>query len=229
MIKGILKRLLGQKTEKEIALAKSMRAKTDKAQEFLEKKIEEGRDEYHLIRSKMKNLRETNYKLGLQHMKDGHLIDATFRFRMIRKFWPDLLDAHYQLAYCLLLKKKPEKAKEVLQNLVKNHPDCDPKAHELLSRIENATAGAPIILEKAPKNITSDAPINSVPSDIVNDQENESVAKAPVSKAVVSKNKSSKDVSSKAVFSKAVSLDDLRKNLLRKKTTQINDSEVNES
>ncbi len=89
------------------------------------------------VREKSKNLRQSNYELGLKHIERGELSDAIFRFRFIKKFWPDLYDAQYQLAYCLMLKKRKFQAKAVLEELLIARPDYDKKAQELLDQINS--------------------------------------------------------------------------------------------
>ena len=95
------------------------------------------RKEILTVRERSKNLRKSNYELGLKHLENGDLSDAIFRFRFIKKFWPDLYDAYYQLAYCLVLKKKPAEAKMILEELLLKKPDYEEKARELLGHINS--------------------------------------------------------------------------------------------
>jgi tetratricopeptide (TPR) repeat protein len=94
-------------------------------------------DEILLIREKSKNLRETNFKLGLMHLEKGNLPEAIFRFRFIKKFWPDLYDAYYQLAYCLVIKKRYAEAKQILEELFMKNPNYDQKARDLLAQVDS--------------------------------------------------------------------------------------------
>ena len=103
---------------------------------FVSKKINEAIEEYHVIRKKMQNLYQTNYDLGMRHLERGNLSEAVFRFRIIKKFWPDKYEAYYQLAYCLILLKKPHKAKIVIDELLMKNPDYKSKVAELLNSIE---------------------------------------------------------------------------------------------
>jgi len=143
MIGKIFKKLIGKsdaKTEAKkdgpAALAKGLREKTGKFVNFIGNKIQQANQEFFTIKDRISNLRETNYKLGLKHLENGNITDAIFRFRFINKVWPDLLDAQYQLAYCLTLNNKPLEAKLVLKKLLSHHPDYDPKAYDLLDHIE---------------------------------------------------------------------------------------------
>lgn len=146
MIGKIFKKLLGKSGKKEgvegEVSSSSFHEKAGKVQQFLEDKFELAHEEFYVIKKKLENLRETNYNQGLKYLEKGDVKDAVFRFRIITKFWPELLDAHYQLAYSLMLNNKPEKAKVVLRTLLQRHPDYDPKAQELLNKIENTSSNA---------------------------------------------------------------------------------------
>ena len=78
---------------------------------------------------------ETNYSLGLKHLDKGNVSDAIFRFRFVKRFWPECFDAHYQLAYALTLNKRPFEARKILTELLKKKPDYNIKAQELLDKI----------------------------------------------------------------------------------------------
>lgn len=139
MFGRIFKKLIGKSDKKETATEKlvtNLQQKSEKLLGFFEEKFQLVRDEFHSIRAKCDNLRETNYQNGLGHLEKGNLSDAIFRFRFIKKFWPDLLDAHYQLAYCLVLNRRPFEAKKILTELLAKNPDYDPKAKELLEQIK---------------------------------------------------------------------------------------------
>ena len=139
MFGKIFKKLLGKKSEKEIADEKilaTLREKSSAFAKFIGGAFEACVKEITDIRQKSKNLRETNYQLGLKHIEKGNLPEAIFRFRFIKKFWPDLFDAYYQLAYCLVLNKKYLEASEVLKELLIKDPAYDPKAQEMLTHIE---------------------------------------------------------------------------------------------
>jgi tetratricopeptide (TPR) repeat protein len=140
MLGKLIGKLLGRPGEENFGskLGTKVKEKSAKFVEFLNEKSTALQKEFVTIKSKCKNLRETNYQLGLRHLENGHLSDAIFRFRFIKKFWPDLFDAYYQLAYCLVLKKKPFEARKVLQELLLKKPDYDKKARELLDDINNA-------------------------------------------------------------------------------------------
>ncbi len=70
-------------------------------------------------KEKFKNLYQTNYNTGLHHLEHGNLWDASLRFKIIKKFWPDKLEAQYQYAVCLILQNMNEDAKVVLNEILK--------------------------------------------------------------------------------------------------------------
>jgi tetratricopeptide (TPR) repeat protein len=146
MIISLIKKALGKKTEQKPTQVESaaikLQEKSKSFLNFIKENSGSVKNEIFLIREKFKNLRDTNYNLGVKHLENGHLIDATLRFRIIKKAWPEYYDAYYQLAYCLALKNKKDKAKEVINELLSKNPDYDSKARELLNHIEDSTQKA---------------------------------------------------------------------------------------
>lgn len=132
----------------------------DKSQDFINlvsDKFDKIRSEFYLIKEKCNNLLETNYKLGLKHLENGNLREATFRFRFIKKFWPQHLDSQYQLAYCLALSNKKREAKEILEKILAKDPSYNQQAKDLLNNInsnkeENYPSGAGINPESNTKS-----------------------------------------------------------------------------
>jgi predicted TPR repeat methyltransferase len=53
--------------------------------------------------AKSKDLAQTNYELGLNHMRGGNIYDAKLRFKLVIFFRPKHIYAHYRLGHCLLL------------------------------------------------------------------------------------------------------------------------------
>jgi tetratricopeptide (TPR) repeat protein len=142
MLGKLIKKIIGRpekpKENGGAKLALQLREKSEKFSQFLGEQFQLAQEEISIVRKKCKNLRETNYLLGLKHLENGRLTDAIFRFRIIKKFWPDLFDAYYQLAYCLILKNKPQKAKEVLEELLSKKPDYGQAASDLLNHINSS-------------------------------------------------------------------------------------------
>lgn len=149
MIGGVIRKILGKPKEKQNAgskLAIKFREKSAKLAGFLNNALESAKEEYFSIKEKSKNLRKTNYELGLKHLENGNISEAIFRFRIVKKFWPDLLEANYYLAYCLVLKDRRFEAKKILEEFISKYPNIDEKTILLLEDINSG-------LEKENKSI----------------------------------------------------------------------------
>lgn len=95
--------------------------------------IEDSKRKFH-------NLYQTNYDTGMYHLEHGNLWDATFRFKIIKRFWPNKLEAQYRYAYCLVLQGLNSDATILLNEILKKDPNYK-EARELLGKIEgNDTA-----------------------------------------------------------------------------------------
>ncbi len=136
-----LKKLLGktkskhQEEEKDLSFSENLENKSEKFKKFLNDSFLSIKTEISTVREKAKDLHQTNFELGNHHLENGNLSEAIFRFRFIKKFWPDDYDAYYLLAYCLTLKEKPRKARRVLEELLEKDPNYDPAARELLDHL----------------------------------------------------------------------------------------------
>jgi tetratricopeptide (TPR) repeat protein len=104
----------------------------DKVGNFFEKSLAFAIVEYRIIKDKLQDLSQTNYNLGLQHLDIGNIKEATFRFKITKRFWPHNYDAYYQLIYCLILSHKFEAAQKVIDELLQKNPSYKPKIDQLL-------------------------------------------------------------------------------------------------
>lgn len=86
-------------------------------------------------KNKFENLYQTNYNTGMYHLEHGNLWDATLRFKIVKRFWPNQLDGQYQYAVCLVLQEMNGDAKLVLEDILAKEPD-NSKAEDLLQKIE---------------------------------------------------------------------------------------------
>ena len=140
MIGLLIKKVFFKKAEKsekeKKTLINSLGEKSKQISNAFEEKIEEVKDELLTMKEKLGNLLETNYNLGLFHLENGNLSDATFRFRFIKKFWPNHHDSFFQLAYCLVLGKKTSEARKVLIELLSKDPNHQ-QGQELLKLIDS--------------------------------------------------------------------------------------------
>lgn len=95
--------------------------------------IEDSKKKFH-------NLYQTNYDTGMYHLSHGNLWDAAFRFKIIKRFWPNKLEAQYMYAYCLVLQNLNFDAKKLLNEILEKDPNYL-EAKDLLEKIEkNETA-----------------------------------------------------------------------------------------
>ncbi len=123
-------------------LASKLQDNSEKLAKLLGEKFQLAQDEFLVIKNKCNNLQETNFKLGLKHLEKGNLPEAIFRFRLMKKMWPQFFDAYYYLAYSLVLKEKPQEAKKTLLELLEKNPNYDPKAKELLQHLNKSVSNA---------------------------------------------------------------------------------------
>ena len=76
----------------------------------------------------------------MYHLEHGNLWDAAFRFKIIKKFWPNKLEAQCKYAYCLILQGLNSDATVLLNEILRKDSNCS-EAKELLEKIEkNETA-----------------------------------------------------------------------------------------
>jgi len=111
----------------EISMTKKLKQHFNKFVENIHDKIK-----------KLKNLAETNYLLGLHHVRLNNMSDAELRFRIVLFLNPQHTDALYQLAKCLFIRDQKEKALLTLKKALALKPDF-PEAEYLLSIITNKT------------------------------------------------------------------------------------------
>ncbi|MFT6077661.1 MAG: tetratricopeptide (TPR) repeat protein [Myxococcota bacterium] len=112
-------------------IKKSSRKLSKFVDNFFSKKVEE----FKMIFEKSKDLSTTNYNLGMKYLDEGNLKEAIFRFKVTKKFWPENYEACYQLAVCLMLDGKTDKAKKVIDQLIQKAPHYQKRISSL--NIEN--------------------------------------------------------------------------------------------
>lgn len=74
--------------------------KIENAVNFLSDKAKVLVSESKVIVEKLHDLHQTNYDLGMVQLEKGNLNEAIFRFKIVRKFWPQNYDAQLKLIYC---------------------------------------------------------------------------------------------------------------------------------
>lgn len=78
---------------------------------------------FQVIFEKLKNLPETNYKLGLFHLHEGNIYDARLRFKIVLLLNKNHLMACYKLGYTYLVVGESEKAAQYFIRCLKIKPD----------------------------------------------------------------------------------------------------------
>ncbi|MDD2840048.1 MAG: hypothetical protein PHY80_02870 [Rickettsiales bacterium] len=96
-------------------------------------------------KEKFKNLYQTNYQTGMYHLEHGNLWDATLRFKIIKRFWPNKLEAQYQYAICLILQGMKGDAILLLNDILKKDQNYI-EAQILLEDLKNERV--PLIIEE---------------------------------------------------------------------------------
>lgn len=112
--------------------------KFDKASTFIGNFFSQLYKELFVAKFKLQNLANANHKLGFKHLKNGNISDATFRFKFIKKFWPQNYDARYALAYCYAISDNYANAKIELNAIQAENPDYQNKIEKLLNAIKTA-------------------------------------------------------------------------------------------
>jgi predicted TPR repeat methyltransferase len=85
---------------------------------------------------KLKDLADTNYQLGVYHLRQHNMADAELRFRIVLFINPNHTNALYNLAKCLFIRNKKEKALAILNTALKLQPKF-PEAEYLLNVMTN--------------------------------------------------------------------------------------------
>lgn len=86
----------------------------------------------------IRDLKDTNYKLGMLHYENGNLPDAIFRFKLLRYFYPDLLQLNYFIGRCYIEKNQKDKAANYIDLYLKsNHKEYISEALFCLNIAQN--------------------------------------------------------------------------------------------
>lgn len=74
------------------------------------------------IRRRLRNLPETNFRLGCDFAEQGKWMDAVFRFKMAIYFKPDYAQAYYNLGACYVQLNKMQEARNALRKSLQLKP-----------------------------------------------------------------------------------------------------------
>ena len=139
MLKFLFRKIIGKEEDKDPGraekIATEIQDKSEKLFDLFSQKVSKSIEEVSVIREKSKDLEETNFKLGRFHLEKGNLREASFRFYLMTKFYPNNIDAQYELAYCYALREKYTKSQKTLKNLLKKQPNYDERAQRLLEHV----------------------------------------------------------------------------------------------
>lgn len=81
-------------------------------------------EELNILKQKIKDLKTTNIKLGLKHYDSGAVDDSIFRFKIVRRIWPDTHVANYFIGRSYVEKFQYEKASPYIDEYLKSgHKD----------------------------------------------------------------------------------------------------------
>lgn len=89
---------------------------TQSAKDLISSQIEE----IAIIRRKIKDLKNTNIQLGIKHFDLGFLDDCIFRFKIVKRIWPEAAVANYYLGRSYVEKFQYEKASPYIDEYLKS-------------------------------------------------------------------------------------------------------------
>jgi predicted TPR repeat methyltransferase len=78
------------------------------------------KQEFLVIKEKMKDLERTNYELGMYHYNSGNLSDAIFRFKMLKKIFKVRGQIDYFIGRCYIERNQIEKSKPYIESYLKS-------------------------------------------------------------------------------------------------------------
>lgn len=77
-------------------------------------------EEVSVIRQKLRDLKNTNVNLGIKHYDHGFLDDCIFRFKLVKRIWPDVAVANYYIGRSYVEKFQYEKASSYIDDYLKS-------------------------------------------------------------------------------------------------------------
>lgn len=94
----------------------SMKETAQSAKDLINSQIEE----IGIIRQKIKDLKTTNIQLGIKHFDLGFIDDSIFRFKLVKRIWPDAVVANYYLGRSYVEKFQYENAAPYIDEYLKS-------------------------------------------------------------------------------------------------------------
>ncbi|WP_338364882.1 methyltransferase domain-containing protein [Candidatus Xenohaliotis californiensis] len=114
----------------------------NKSQSFIKKK-------FKVFWHKILNLHETNMEVGLCHYYMDNNFDATIRFKLILKFYPNDIEAQYNLGRCYMKKNKFHEAFRIFEELANRHSMAKYQWEKSINSFNIKTIPSTIINEAA--------------------------------------------------------------------------------
>ncbi len=103
----------------------------------LKQKLVDAKNDVFEVRSKLKNMRQSNFDLGIYHLEKGNFKDAIFRFKLIDRFLDkDNPKVIYQLGIAYFMNGDYVKSKAVLEKAVQ---EDEIKLLRFLNNIDSVT------------------------------------------------------------------------------------------
>ena len=102
---------------------------------FIKNQIQRVKNEFATLREKLRNVADSNMKLGIYHLRSGNYRDAIFRFKLVEKYLdPNNKLAYYWLGWVYFLKQD---YKNSIINLIKAGNEDDVNLLQFVKSIDN--------------------------------------------------------------------------------------------
>ena len=102
---------------------------------FIKNQIQRVKNEFITLREKLRNVADSNMKLGIYHLRSGNYRDAIFRFKLVEKYLdPNNKLAYYWLGWIYFLKQD---YKNSIINLIKAKNEDDVNLLQFVKSIDN--------------------------------------------------------------------------------------------
>lgn len=88
--------------------------------EILRDYVEGVKSELGSLKDRVHDLKGTNYSLGMMHYKSGNMTDALLRFKMLKKFYPEMIELDYLIGRAYIENSEDVKAKPFIESYLKS-------------------------------------------------------------------------------------------------------------
>lgn len=130
---------------------------------FIKDQIQRVKNEFVALREKLKNISDSNMKLGIFHLRSGNYRDAIFRFKLVEKYLdPNNKLAFYWLGWIYFLKQD---YKNSIINLVKSGNEDDVNLLQFVKSIDTVQY-VPVQIYALYRDIKASNFVDKIASDI---------------------------------------------------------------